>query len=323
MSLPRAYCLDTGTVINIALARHLYFAQPEPRKEFEFRCASLVCREGKDPVILGINYYKMLGDFTQQQHFRTKPGDYHEEDCPYMVYHIAVEELDREFPLDPPIKGLKSSTLVEIFSPLSSNLTEDIDATDLQVISEIRQIIDRKRRIAAIKNLLRSIPNRTTQLQEAARCFVAMTAHQRKVVPFQIEGYAKATYSEYFKWAGFCNTWRQTPCIYYGRANVRYWATKVPFYTLRFRATATDDEANKQSVTIRVPQEMLIKSRDGAFIEAMLLSALGDHQHILTCFVYGVVTEGNRRLGRFLDIDITHPHNLVVWAAKDGDTGEL
>lgn len=320
MSLPRAYCVQTGSVVDITTARRVYFAQPEPRRELDFRCASAVCRaENHQPVILGINYNKIPGidKFVQQPHFRTKKGSTHHNDCPYVEYQTAIDELDDEYPPNPPISGVKRSSLVEIFAPVTDTDFDDIDAVDTEVLDGVKHIKDKKRRIEAIKDLLKKIPNRTRRLHEAAQCFIAMTKDQRKIYPFQIEGYARATYATHFKWAGYCDVTRKLPCIYYGRVNVKYWRSKTPFYTLRFHPTAKDNNGNERTVTIKVPEELIHHSRDRAFYETVLSTVAGVAGHNVLCFVYGTASLAEKTPDQHIDITIDHLHNLDISLPDD------
>lgn len=319
MSLPRAYCLQTGTVTDIFTARQFYFAQSEPREKLEFRCASAECRLGKNPLILGINYTKIPGvdEFVQQPHYRTNKGELHDDDCPFVEYQEAVDEMDAENPLDPPISGVKRSMLVEVFAPVAEGEGNDIDAVDTQVLEGVKEIKDRRKRIDAIKDLLRKIPNRTRRLHEAVKCFLAMTKDQRKTTPFQIEGYPRYNYSAYFKYAAYSAPERRLPCIYYGRVNVRYWQTKTPFYSLRFKAHARDNEGNERTVTVRVPEGLLRGSHDRAYYETLLATAVGLDGHTVTCFVYGHIALAERDPDKRIDITIDNLQSLDIWLAEE------
>lgn len=315
MSLPRAYCVQAGTVVDITTARQIYFSQPEPRSKFDFHCASELCRNGNhNPIILGINYYKNPGieKFVQQPHFRTKPGESHDENCPFVEYQKAVDELDQEFPLNPAIRGIKRSGLVEVFSPIAEPQLEDIDMVATEILDGIKHIKDRRHRIDAIKDILKKIPNRTRRLHEAARCFIAMTLEQRKIYPFQIEGCERGTYAQFFKLAAYCNVNRKNPCIYYGKVNVIYWPVKNPFYTLRFYKSAKDNNGIERTVTIKVSEELLRKSRDCAFYETILSTVAGMAGHIVLCFVYGIAALAEKTPDQHIDITIDHLHNLDI-----------
>jgi hypothetical protein len=268
----------------------------------------------KETIILGINYTKTPGIdlFIQQPHFRTKKGSSHHENCPYVEYQTAVEELDTEYPLNPPIKGIKRSSLVEIFAPATEAQSDDINAVDIQIIDKIKHIQGKRRRIEAIKDILKTIPNRTRRLQEAAQCFLAMTLEQRKTYPFQIEGYDRATYATYFKWAGFCDVKRKNPCIYYGRVNIQKWSTDAPFYSLRFYKRVKDSSGNERAVTINVPEDLIHKSRDREFYETILATVAGMQGHNVLCFVYGTAALAPDTPDQNIDISIDSLLNLDI-----------
>lgn len=175
MSLPRAFCIQTNNIVDIAAARQIYFSKPEPRQDLDFLCASAVCRNGSiKPIVLGVNYNKIPGvdQYVQQPHFRTKPKHQHHQDCPYVEYQTAVKEYDQENQLSPAISGIKKSSLVEIFAPVAVTENDDVDTVDIEILEGTKQIKDKKRRIEAIKDLLKKIPNRTRRLHEAAQCFL-------------------------------------------------------------------------------------------------------------------------------------------------------
>jgi hypothetical protein len=316
MSLPRAYCFNTKTIVDITTASQIYYSQPEPRHELTFGCANAACRTGENQqIILGINYTKIPGidEFVQQPHFRTKTRSIHHHDCPYVDYQLAVDELDAEEPLNPPISGVKKSTLVEIFSPANMQEARELDSIDIQVIQDVKNIKEKKHRIEAIKDILRKIPNCTSRLNLAAKCFLAMTPDLRKEIPFQIEGHPQLKYSSYFKWAGYCDVNRRTPCIYYGRVNIQYLSMKDPFYALRFHKRVTDNDGNERTVTIRVPVELLQQSRDRAFYETILSSVAGLAGHNVMCFVYGAASFAEKTPDKHIDININHLHNLAIF----------
>lgn len=111
----------------------------------------------------------------------------------------------------------------------------------------------------------------------------------------------------------------KSPCIYYGRVNIKYWDGKQPFYTLRFHPIAKDNNGKERTVTIKVTEERLRTSRDRTFYETILSTVAGMTGHNVLCFVYGTATLAEKTPDQHIDITIDHLHNLDISLPDDRD----
>jgi len=57
--IERAYCMETGRVLNIYQARAVFFNQGEPRSRLEFLCSDDACRAQNATKVTGVNYDKL------------------------------------------------------------------------------------------------------------------------------------------------------------------------------------------------------------------------------------------------------------------------
>src|SRR5579859_3205205 len=186
--------------------------------------------------------------------------------------HLSRGAGELEGELDSPkLSNLKRTNLITNFNP--KNPLDEQPDDDAGKIGEIMGIPDARDRRNALKDYLRKNINKTSRLEQAARCFEAMTEDERRIAPFKIADLPTKTYHQYFVSAKYCTPEEYHPRIYHGTASVRRY---YEAYNVRFDATAWMDSEPKipHSVNIRLPHEQFKGFRGKSILIATLDEAI-------------------------------------------------
>jgi len=314
MSIPVAYCVELGMVVNIFEAREHYFSQPESeRKRLTFRCADDTCREQSKPMMVGVNYDKLSEKYVQRPHFKARATHLHSPSCPWVEYKILEEELEQSG-LSPRLSNLKQTEVIGIFKPVTENepKTAEEKPVDWAEIRAIKKIANTREKLTAFKAFIRQTVNKTWYLQEVCACFEALTEEERKVVSLKIDDLQARTYHAYFSKYYYCLPDAFYPRIYHGKANVREWRSG---YSIRFDRRIKASDGVNCTVSIFIQKSKLEHFRGKNQLRQILDTAAQKGYGAVYCYVFGQVIRFHDEEGNpdnKIDVRLDSLHSLVV-----------
>ena len=313
MSVPVAYCVEMDRDVNIFEAREFFFSRSKNKRErLNFLCADNDCRETAKPMMIGVNYDKLSGEYVQRPHFKAHSEHLHAPDCPWVEYKVLEEEFE-ESGISPRLSNLKRTEVIGLFKPVTVTEEDtDDEPVDWAEVRHIKEITNTREKMEAFKAFISRTVNKTSYLQEVCACFEALTPEERKQVQLKIGDLKQRSYHAYFADVFFCLPDAWYPRIYHGAANVREWHTG---YSIRFDRWAKADDGSRCPVTIFIQKDMLDKFRGRNQLRKTLNAAVQGGRGALYCYVYGDVVrpedeEGNP--GDKIDVQIDSLHSLVV-----------
>src|SRR5262245_53574079 len=127
MHIARAYCVESGKVVDVSQAPALFFTKEEPRRSSEFVFSIDACRAANAASVPGVHFDKLVEDrrdrVVVKPHFRMNPETPHSPACEWVARERALQVPGCS---DPESDGrgrarhfrhLKSSDLVDVFMP--------------------------------------------------------------------------------------------------------------------------------------------------------------------------------------------------------------
>lgn len=312
MSLPYAFCVELGRVIDIVEAHEVYFSKLESKRErLTFQCPDAKCREAAQPVITGVNYDKLPGKdkFVQKPHFRLTKDSPHAAGCPWCELVAAIDELEGDA-TSPKVANLKRTELITVFKPLAE--AEGPNAgDDFGALRTILATPDPSERRTRLHGFLNGSLNKTSRLHEAARCFEAMSDEERKTTPFRIGDMKVRTYRDYFAPARFCSNEHYWNRIYFGPANVKQYPSG---YSIRFESKSRLQDGTFCTVSVFVPKEHLDSFRGKVLLRAAFDDAVDMGKGAIYCYAFGDVTRAAKdgTPTNRIDIRLASLHSLAV-----------
>ena len=317
MSLPYAFCVELGRVIDIVEAHEVYFSKPEGERErLTFQCPDAKCREAAHAGITGVNYDKLPGKdkFVQKPHFRLAKDSPHADGCPWCELVAVSDELEGDT-TSPKVANLKRTELITVFKPLPETDTPNTD-DDFGALRTILGIPDQTERRTRLRGFLRGNLNKTSRLHEVARCFEVMSDDERKVTPFRIGDMETRTYRSYFAPAKYCSNEHFWNRIYFGRANVMRYSSG---YSIRFESRSKLKDGTLCTVSVFVSKEQINGFRGKVLLRAALDDAVDMGKGAIYCYAFGDVTRAfkdgtptNR-----IDIRLANLHSLAIKLNED------
>jgi hypothetical protein len=123
MHIARAYCVETGRVIDIYQARALFFAQGKPRHRLQFQCSDDACRAATATKVTAVNYDKLVAEGDQmvlKPHFRLNPQSPHIEVCEWVALERLIAtgggpDAEERKPTGVGFRHVKSTDLVDVY----------------------------------------------------------------------------------------------------------------------------------------------------------------------------------------------------------------
>ncbi|SCA56742.1 conserved hypothetical protein [Candidatus Terasakiella magnetica] len=309
MAITSAFCVELDKEVDIYEAREEYFAQAEPREPFTFLCPDKNCRDTYSPHITGVNYRKMPGvdPIKNRPHFRANSDSPHSQDCPWVEYREAVEELEQENDGQP--RNFKEHDLVDIFKPQKEVANKDESKTDdyLEWSTHIKTITNKRSRINAWKEALKNSPHKTTKLEEVVSCFLSMSEDDLHNYHLTIPGVGKRTYRQHFKPIRYSKP-DGIKRIFYGFASISLWENKR--YYFNFKTKTKDSNFPNAKVSAFITVEQLEQFRGGKFLQTQLELCM-EQEKSVCCFVFGEAEEIlNREKELNLSFDSLHSFAL-------------
>lgn len=322
MSIPYAYCVELGRMIDIIQARDAYFSNNEPRERFTFLCPDDKCREEFGPEIQGINYDKIPGidRIVQRPHFRFKSHSIHSPSCTWAETIEARQEVERELNLEGRSLGkLKASELINVFMPRHDVEDVDVDSDDAGILAEISKIPLKKERMAARRKYIRSTINKSSRLHEVIHCFELMDKHELRTIMLRIGREQPQSYRNQFTASRFCTPTFERCKIYYGLANVRKWQGG---YSVRFNRTSQQPDGADCTITTFIPIDQINRFRIGGTLKLAFDTAINKGTYKMLFYVYGQAVrlrDDTGGLSDKIDIHFETVHSIVVTLKENGE----
>lgn len=309
-------------VVDIYEAKNFYFNQKIKRR-LRFLCSDELCRQIKEPVVIGVNYWKLVGgeeQFCNRPHFR-RHGDFaHHNLCFKLELYEAKKELEKELSRNSPSGRRKLSDVVDIFSPFDGQEAGDTRLIEQEdaVYREVRKIASKHGRIEALKEYLRKSPTRSRMLQEVVSCFITLSPDERRSTVLRIGG-IRETYETAFRKISQIDRHRNN--IYFGGVRVSHYKQKsgdvgdaplLTGYVLNFYDPVIINGAEHR-VSLFVSVFKLARYKYRASLKHLLEEAATKNIPYLRCFFWGgfeVVPEHQSvkiLIGHFNNIHFVEP----------------
>jgi hypothetical protein len=294
MHIARAYCVEVGEVVDIYQARALFFAQGEPRRRFEFLCSDGSCRSNGTRVT-GVNYDKLVEDdrdrVVVKPHFRMNPETPHGDACEWIAREWVFESLDSASE-KPEVRqrarafrNLKSSDLVDVFSPVNSESAARPASGELVPVAA--EGLSAKSDRGDTRNQTR-VPNltRVDFLETVVTAYELLEPEERREATLRIGRGVRLPYSH-----AFCRIEHyfaaRGPRIFHGGVRVRPYG---PGFAMRFfdRVVRADDMGGPAifDVSLYLRRGVLAKHWNGPFLLAQLTEA-AKPGHYAHCYFFG------------------------------------
>lgn len=202
MTKALAYCVELKRNISLKEAHFEFFGQPSnKRKRLTFQCGDQVCRANNPPLIVAALYDRedAFNEKFKSPYFREHAAHAHIVDCTWItgvdIKRIAEPGIDS----DPVVSKVVVSKLGLIFKiSKTTRTTVKIDLGvngDLSGIGEIRlKGRDRVESNQVTNGFQR--PETTKFMTSVAMIFLALSDHERKSIPLEIEGLRKGTFHD-------------------------------------------------------------------------------------------------------------------------------
>ena len=296
--IARAYCVESGKVVDIYQARALFFAQEEPRRRLEFLCSDDACRAASATRVTGVNYDKLVEDERDRvivkPHFRVNPESPHSAGCEWVVRKRAEEAVDalhREQAQRRRVRAfrnLKSSDLVDVFLPahsVSPPLRESAESSGASVAGRAPTLADP---VSAPNRARRSNPTRVDFLETVVSAYELLEADERREARLRIGRGASLPYNR-----AFCRVERyffqRGGRIFHGGVRVQ---AHGPNFSVRFFdrviVPAQTGPGDARELGLYLKREALVQHWNGKFLMLQLAEA-AKPGHYAHCYFFGRV----------------------------------
>lgn len=303
-------------IVDIYEARNFYFSENNEKK-LEFLCSDDLCRKEKRPVVIGINYTKLIERddlICYRPHFREHRNYAHHPLC----FELELAEVAKEIEIEDNSNGnlgrKKVSDIVDVFTPFKnlSNSEQTLKPED-EKYAEIRKIRNQADRKKALKDYIKNSRSRSRMLQEVVTCYSILSAKEKTETYLQI-GESRQTYQETFQKVEKLDHVQKN--IYFGGAKVSYYKVKDKntvgkYKTIGYMINFFDKlEVNNEvyDIKIFISRFALSRYKYKAHLIKLLEKAASKEIPYLRCFFWGNFQVNHER--KSIDIKIEHFNNL-------------
>jgi hypothetical protein len=327
MHIARAYCVESGKVVDIYQARALFFTQEEPRRRFEFLCSDNACRFANATRVTGVNYDKLVEDernrLIVKPHFRMNPETPHGTECEWVARERAAEALEgsdgehEERRRARSFRHLKSSDLVDVFVPTRSGTgaTSSGSTGSPPPTRETRETTGVELKTARNRGRSSNL-TRVDFLESVVSAYELLEPEERRAAALRIGSGPRLPYSRAFR--RIDHYFAAPPeRIFHGGVQVRLHGPNfaVRFFDRVVRAGEAG-KGNSLSVLLYLKRDALLKHWNGKFLLAQLTEA-SKPGHYAHCYFYGRLVD-HPKLGERAVVEVESIEHLVFTVRKRG-----
>lgn len=309
--------MEMREIVDIYQARNYYFDRGEQRK-LNFLCFDEQCRNALKPKVSAVNYWKSIEDGDQicnRPHFRENPNYPHLDNCPEIEFERVRQSIENETPskVGGGWRTSKVSNMIDVFNPFSGdNKAAASEGEDNNAeLRRIRNIPEKKTRLNAYKNYIRTAKTSSSILQEVVSCFLALKGYQRWRTSLRI-GRDEKTYAEAFTHLSDYSFVRQNDSILYGGASISIFprdGSTLKGYIIRFFDPVIINETEYR-LSLYLSLYEISRFKYGKFLRKQMETVAADKSLYLQCYFWGNIVEA-RKAGN-LNVELAHFNNLYL-----------